>query len=265
MQVKSSNQAHSACTSVQVLIFAHLCSAVILAFPACGSEPMQSALNAEECDDDAADVFLPKKRDRRIWFDVPNRGGIGMIHMTKRKCPEIMFKYLDHQSREQGRGWKFHMGEDNEAASPIQVMRTILRDLSRPHHVLVLIACIVCPQCPYFVTVTFLFPQPRQHQLRSSKFAFPPSPASLPPSYAGMSPRAFGKGKGKDIFSTPTIATGFSSSHVAAPACASGRSTRSGPGRPPGRPSSRPAVDATPEHGIRLSPRGCVQSNSCRF
>ena len=122
MQVKSSNQAHSACTSVQVLIFAHLCSAVILAFPACGSEPMQSALNAEECDDDTADVFLPKKRDRKIWFDVPVRGGIGMIHMTKRKCPEIMFKYLDHQSREQGRGWKFHMGEDYEAASPIQVM-----------------------------------------------------------------------------------------------------------------------------------------------
>ena len=114
-----------------MLIF---CSAAILALPVSGSEPTQDAINAEEHDDDAADVFPPKKRDRRIWFDVPTRGGCGMIHLTKRKCPEIMFKYLNHLSSAAGRGWKFEQDEDDdvEVEPPIQVMRSLLHDPSLP-------------------------------------------------------------------------------------------------------------------------------------
>lgn len=99
-------------------------SAAILAPPVSDNEPALDIAIAE-CDYSAAESeFLPRKREKgqSIWFDVPNRGGIGMIHVAKRKCPEIMFKYWDHLSKEQGRkGWCFPSQEDNKMLSPAKV------------------------------------------------------------------------------------------------------------------------------------------------
>ena len=94
-----------------LLLLIILCSAAILAPPV--SEEREPALDVAiaECESGVAnDDFLPRKREKghAIWFDVPNRGGIGMIHVAKRKCPEIMFRYLNHLSKEEGRkGWLF--------------------------------------------------------------------------------------------------------------------------------------------------------------
>ena len=100
-----------------------LCSAAILAPPLSEGEPVLDTTIPED-DDVAGDVFLPKKRERHhaIWFDVPNRGGIGMLHVAKRKCPHIMFRYLNHLSKADGReGWVFPNGVDDKLRSPTKV------------------------------------------------------------------------------------------------------------------------------------------------
>ncbi len=100
-------------------------SAAILAPPV--PDTLEPALGTtiQEHDQVSGEDFLPKKRERNhaIWFDVPNRGGIGMLHVAKRKCPEIMFKYLNHLSKEDGReGWVFPTVEDDKLQSPAQVI-----------------------------------------------------------------------------------------------------------------------------------------------
>ena len=107
-----------------MLLLIILRSAAILAPPSISeNEPVLDATIAE-CDNSAAEDFLPRKREKgqSIWFDVPIRGGIGMIHVSKRKCPEIMFRYLDHLSKVEGRkGWSFVSKEDGPLMSPAKV------------------------------------------------------------------------------------------------------------------------------------------------
>ncbi len=171
-------------------------SAAILAPPIPESEPALD-ITIDECDSGVADDFLPRKREKShsIWFDVPNRGGIGMIHVAKRKCPEIMFRYLDYLSKEEGRGgWSFPAKLDDKLLSPAKVIQVLLflrrartlllfriHTLSSPH------ACNLC--------------QVRYHQSRSGKTIFPPSPAACLP--AGASPR-FSK-LGRELVHTPTM------------------------------------------------------------
>ncbi len=99
-------------------------SAAILAPALSEVEPVLDA-TSPEYDDVAGDIYLPKKRERHhaIWFDVPKRGGIGMLHVAKRKCPHIMFRYLNHLSKADGReGWVFPTGvDDKELRSPTKV------------------------------------------------------------------------------------------------------------------------------------------------
>ena len=108
-----------------LLLLIILCSAAILAPPISEREPALDVAIAE-CESGVAnDDFLPRKREKghAIWFDVPNRGGIGMIHVAKRKCPEIMFRYLNHLSKEEGRrGWLFPSKGDDKLTSPAKVI-----------------------------------------------------------------------------------------------------------------------------------------------
>lgn len=112
------------CSVCQTLLI-HICSAAILAPPDPGTREPTLGTTIDQHDQGSGDDFFPKKRERShaIWFDVPNRGGIGMLHVAKRKCPEIMFRYLNHLSKEDGReGWLFPTIEDDKLQSPAQVM-----------------------------------------------------------------------------------------------------------------------------------------------
>ena len=108
-----------------LLLLIILCSAAILAPPISEREPALDVAIAE-CESGVAnDDFLPRKREKghAIRFDVPTRGGIGMIHVAKRKCPEIMFRYLNHLSKEEGRrGWLFPSKGDDKLTSPAKVI-----------------------------------------------------------------------------------------------------------------------------------------------
>ena len=175
----------STALALPVLLFfvIHFFSAAILASPIIDGEPALAPATVE-CDSAAVDEFFPKKRERNhaVWFDVPTRGGIGMIHVAKGKCPEVMFRYLNHLSKEEGReGWSLHAIEhdkSNEALlSPTKVR-----------------AFLVLPQSLRFVAVararllpvSNVFLQPRLHPARSGKSLtdFPPSPSGT------LSPRA---------------------------------------------------------------------------
>ncbi len=95
---------------VQLVIVIHAFSAAILASPIVDGEPASHGHVTAICDDGAVGDLYPKKRERShaVWFDVPTRGGIGMIHVAKRNCPEIMFLYLNHLSKAEGReGWSY--------------------------------------------------------------------------------------------------------------------------------------------------------------
>ena len=102
-----------------------ICSAAILAPPVFETHEPSFDSTVEECNNVAEGDFLPKKREKThaIWFDVPNRGGIGMLHVAKRKCPEIMFRYLNHLCKASGKeGWVFPTIEDDKLQSPAKVM-----------------------------------------------------------------------------------------------------------------------------------------------
>ena len=108
----------------KILFIIGLFSAAILA-PPVPSNGFELDTIASDCDHGDADDFVPKKRERNpaIWFDVPNRGGIGMIHVAKRKCPEIMFRYLNQLSQRDGReGWLFPTLEKDSCISPSKVI-----------------------------------------------------------------------------------------------------------------------------------------------
>lgn len=99
------------------MVVIHFFSAAILASPIIDGEPALAPAT-DECDSAAVDEFFPKKRDRNhaVWFDVPTRGGIGMIHVAKRKCPQVMFRYLNHLSKEEGReGWSYRAIEHDKS------------------------------------------------------------------------------------------------------------------------------------------------------
>jgi hypothetical protein len=189
IQVQSKKLTLLCALLVQLVILIHAFSAAILASPIVDGEPVSKPVTSV-CEDGAAvGDFYPKKRERShaLWFDVPTRGGIGMIHVAKRNCPEIMFLYLDHISKAEGReGWSC---KPNDALlSPTKVRGFLFLPL-------------VAARWPCSQLLHDEFPQPRHHHERSGKTLnnFPPSPSDA--LFSGLSPRALRPGR--DSWRTP--------------------------------------------------------------
>jgi hypothetical protein len=179
-------QVQSVPLPVVVLVFViRFFSAAILASPIIDGEPALAPATAE-CDSAAVDEFFPKKRERThaVWFDVPTRGGIGMIHVAKRKCPEVMFRYLNHLSKEEGReGWSFHAIEHDKSNDALLSPTKVRAFLVLPQSL-----CFVAVAHACLLAVSNVLLQPRVHPVRSGKTTLPPSPSSA--LFSGLSPRA---------------------------------------------------------------------------
>jgi hypothetical protein len=107
-----------------------------------------------------------------------------MIHVAKRKCPQVMFRYLNHLSKEEGReGWSYHAIEHDKSNDALLSPTKVRAFLVLPP-VAVLFRC-----CPRLLAVSNALLQPRVHPARSGKtLGFPPSPSGA--LFSGLSPRA---------------------------------------------------------------------------
>ncbi len=211
MQVHSETTARVACSRMRLACFRNLLmcirSAAILAPPVFETHEPSFDSTVEECNDVAEGDFLPKKREKThaVWFDVPNRGGIGMLHVAKRKCPEIMFRYLNHLCKASGKeGWVFPTIEDDKLQSPSKVMEFAF-------------SCCVhrlfyayCCNCTHLQPACNSILQTRHNHLRSGKTIMPPSPSSS--LNAGLSPRVLRQSK--EFLRTSSFYDGFPPSPI---------------------------------------------------